>query len=116
MRAAAVTMLLLAGCATAPPEPLAVRLERAYGERCRLAGYSPGSTPYNRCLLAASDRDRAAAAAAAARIGQSMQNQKPAGYTDPNLFKGTQPLIVPPPPVTCSSRPDGFGGWRTVCE
>jgi hypothetical protein len=81
------------------PNSLEGRLTRVYGERCKLAGYQPGTGAFGQCLLAYSDRDEAMRQAVAAQLaGQVMaQRAQPQGnpyYIDPNMFKN----IAPPTP------------------
>ena len=56
-----------AGWEIDPPETLEQSLIRTYGERCRIAGYQPGSGAFGQCLLAYADRDEASRLAIADR-------------------------------------------------
>jgi hypothetical protein len=75
------------------PDSLEGKLTSRYGERCQLAGYSPGTGAFCQCLLAYLDRDEQMGRAIAAQIYQQQSQVKPI-LIDPNLFKG----ITPPAP------------------
>jgi len=63
------------------------KLTSRYGERCQLAGYSPGTGAFGQCLLTYSDRDEQMRRAIAAQVYQQQMQAKP-NLIDPNLFKG----------------------------
>ena len=75
---------------TAPsvaPDSLEARLTKLYGERCKLAGYHPGTGAFGQCLLVYADRDeawrRAVAAQLIGQIYQQQMNQRPIQATLP---------------------------------
>jgi hypothetical protein len=62
---------------TPEPNSLEARLTRAYGERCKLAGYEPGTGAFGQCLLAYSDREEDFRRAVAAQLLANQLNRPP---------------------------------------
>jgi hypothetical protein len=76
------------------PDSLEARLIRAYGERCELAGYSPGTGAFGQCLLAYADRDEQARRAVLLQLYPNQANRNP-NYIDPKMFQFLTPLTMP---------------------
>lgn len=64
-RLAAVSFLILAGCATAEEraDALAVYISRNYGPACAKLGYEPGSEGQRNCMLSLYNTDQVRMAA-----------------------------------------------------
>ena len=80
----------LAASESVDPDSLEGRLTRQYGERCKLAGYEPGTGAFGQCLLAYADRDEQVRRAVALQMLQNYQSPQ-APRIDPNLFKNITP-------------------------
>ena len=89
------------------PDSLEGRLTRAYGERCALAGYTPGTGAFGQCLLAYYDRwqqAEQARRAAELQIMLGVYNAQRANPQQPNLATVPQFRSMPVPTLRmCTS-------------
>jgi hypothetical protein len=95
------------------PDWLEGRLTARYGERCQLAGYSPGTGAFGQCLLVYADRDEAAQARADAQrraLLLQLYGQQQAQFAHQQAARDVQTralqqrlLTVPAPGAICTT-------------
>jgi len=89
---------------TASPNVMAERQRRGLADcseahlECRAMGYTMGTELYLACRAMVAQRQAADHAAYMRALGQVSQS------------------LNPPPSITCRSRPDLMGGYRTTCD